>query len=337
MSPSPLAYTWPTALQAGTYSTRFVWDAPVRFTFTVPDGWQGMDVEVIKEAQGVGLMFALVDNVYADPCGHVLMDPPVGPSVADLVQALWGLPGTTPLSRDVSAGQPTPTSLAGYEGETFTFTVREDPGCPSSSYFMWDAPPDSMQAGLPSGGSTFYSERANHHMWVIDVGGTDVGGIRYLVDASWSPDATEADLDELQTVVDSIRIERTTDPSSLGACTLEFTEAANPSVPLQEPYTVTMRPTRYPVRGPAPVDDNGEPLTPAPPIAQIDWTGEGWAGGAGLIGPDGAEGFTTHTGVNGPQGSMVFDAPGTWLVSFDDGPESRCFRQFPVEVLPPAS
>ena len=26
--PSPMAYTWPAPLAAGTYTTRFVWDAP---------------------------------------------------------------------------------------------------------------------------------------------------------------------------------------------------------------------------------------------------------------------------------------------------------------------
>ena len=37
--------------------------------------------------------------------------------------------------------------------------------------------------------------------------------------------------------------------------------------------------------------------------------------------------------LGGYQGSFVFDAPGPWLATIHP---DRCFRQFPVEVLPPA-
>jgi hypothetical protein len=39
--------------------------------------------------------------------------------------------------------------------------------------------------------------------------------------------------------------------------------------------------------------------------------------------------------VNGFEGSFVFDAPGTWIASIDG--HDGCFRQLPVEVLPPQS
>ncbi len=126
---SPLPYSWPGSLQAGTYSTRFAWNAPVRFTFTIPEGWQGRDVEVIKDpasrasevggSRGISVMFSLVGNVFTDPCGHVLSDPPIGSSVADLAMGLSNLPGT--YSRP-----PKPAALAGYQGEYLEFTVRED-------------------------------------------------------------------------------------------------------------------------------------------------------------------------------------------------------------------
>jgi hypothetical protein len=325
-STSPLPYTWPQPLAAGTYATRMIWDTPVEFTFTVPDGWQGMDVEVIKSPADVGVMFALVGNVYADPCGHVLMDPPVGPTVDDLAQALLGLPDTTPPGRDLTSAQMTPTTFAGYPAVTLSFVRPDDAGCPSASYYMWDAPPDSMRAGLPSGGTTFYSERALHRIWIVDI-----NGIRYLVDASSSLDATEADMAELQSVIDSIQIRWTADAASFGDCQLGLTLPAQVTA-LEEPLTLTMGSNSYAVRGPYPVDDNGDPLTPKPPLAQIDFSGEGWTG-AGLEGPAGRQGFQTHTGVGGFQGSFVFDAPGTWIASID-GP--GCFRQFPIEVLPPS-
>jgi hypothetical protein len=248
--------------------------------------------------------------------------------VVDIARALWHLRSTG----RVPASAPRPITFAGFQGEHLEFTVTDE-SCPANSYWIFDALAGSLRpdAGPTPGYVPFYSELPYHRMWVLDV-----DGIPILIDAMSGPDVTEDDLDELQSVLDSIRIERTTEPSSLGTCTLDFTDPSHPGALLEEPYAVTMGPTRYELRGPAPADDNGDPLSPEPPIAQIDWTAEGWDPGAGLIEPtDAAVGFTTHTGVNGPQGSMVFDAPGTWLVTFDEFPDNPCFRQFPVEVLPP--
>jgi hypothetical protein len=225
---------------------------------------------------------------------------------------------------------PTPVTFAGHHGEYLEFAVPEGAGCPGRSFLLWDALVGSvLPDATHTAGTQFWSERAFHRVWVLDI-----EGIRFLVDASSELDAASEELAELQSVVDSVRIDRTTDSAALGGCTLQLTDPARLGDPLEEPYTVVMGPTWFEPRGPYPVDANGDPLTPAPPLAQIDWTGEGWTGGAGIVGPDGATGFTTHTGVNGPQGSMVFDTPGTWLVSFHD-PDSACFRQFTVEVLPP--
>jgi hypothetical protein len=327
--PSPRKYEWPRSLAAGTYSTRLMWNAPVRFTFSVPEGWESRDVEVVKHEgspDALGVMFVPVGNVYADPCGHLLADPPIGPSVVDLTAALSHLPG---IHRREG---PTPVAFAGHQGEYLVFGVSEDAGCPGSSFRLWDAIEESVRPDAGShAGTQFWSERPQHRVWVLDVEGE-----RLLIDASSGSEASQADLAELQSVVDSIRIERTTDDSSLGACTVVLTDPAHPGAPLEAPYSVAMGGTRFELKAPYPVDETtDEPLTPKPPLAQIDWTGEGWHGGAGISGPNGATGFTTHTGVNGPQGSMVFDVPGTWLVSFDDGPDGSCFRQFTVEVLPP--
>ncbi len=192
---------------------------------------------------------------------------------------------------------------------------------------MWQQPVGAVLPGVPTGSGTFFSERPMHRIWVLDV-----EGFRYLIDAMSAADATEADLAELQAVVDSIHIDVTDDTASIGDCTLELTDPGTGHI-LEQPYTVTMGPMAFELRGPYPVDENDEPLTPKPPLAQVDFTGgdgDRW-GGAGLKGP--SEGFQTHTGVNGFQGSFVLDAPGTWIATIDG---VGCFRQFPIEVLSPA-
>ena len=98
-----------------------------------------------------------------------------------------------------------------------------------------------------------------------------------------------------------------------------------------------MGPTQYELLGMAPVDENGDPLIPKPPIAQIDFTGtgDGWGGHGfpALIAPSGDRaGFGTAVHLERYQGSLVFDSPGTWLAIIGEG--EACFSQFPVEVLP---
>lgn len=75
-------------------------DAPVRVTFSVPAGWTysftnpaGSFVRNEQNTAGVG--WFVTKNLYRDPC-HWLngpLDPPLGPGVDDLVNALLKLPG----------------------------------------------------------------------------------------------------------------------------------------------------------------------------------------------------------------------------------------------------
>ena len=125
--PSALEYTWPTDLEAGTYTTSLIWDTPVIVTFTVPEGWTSRDVEVIKDSvsrtgevggsRGLSVVFSLADNVYADPCARTLLDPPIGGTVDDFATALARLPG-------LDATAPEPVTFAGHRGRYLEFTVR---------------------------------------------------------------------------------------------------------------------------------------------------------------------------------------------------------------------
>jgi hypothetical protein len=192
-SPSP-TYTWPSTLQPATYTTQLVWDVPVEVTFTVPAlGWQGMDVEVRKDPNAM-VGFLVVDNLFADPCTAEPLAPKLGPSVDDLAQALTRLPGVT-------ASTPQPVTHSGFSGSYLELTFQSDAPCPLSDYALFRVPPDAMQPGSVNGGTDWGASYPNHRVWVLDV-----DGVRYVIDAvsTSSPPADVAD--ELQLLVDSIRV-----------------------------------------------------------------------------------------------------------------------------------
>ena len=63
---SPLAYAWPGHLAAGTYSTDFAFVLPEAMTFTVGDGWDGRDINIIKNDR-MSLMLLAVENLHTGP------------------------------------------------------------------------------------------------------------------------------------------------------------------------------------------------------------------------------------------------------------------------------
>ncbi len=337
-SASALAYVWPGPLTAGTYTTRFLWNAPITVTFTIGDGWDARDVEVIKDpvsrvneiggSGGVSVEFMLIGNVYADPCAATPSDPVVGPSVAELAVAMSQIPGTR-------ATTPVPVTLAGYPGEYLEVTLPTDMPCDAERFRLWDELPGSRQAGLPAGATYWSAERPLQRLWILDI-----HGVRYVIGALSDWGTTAADDAALQAVVDSIRIDWTADSASIGPCTVEFTEPvpgqAPDSVPANEPFRVTMGPGEYEVRGVMPAGDDGEPILPPPPVAQLDFASEdSWGRGADvmLTGPSGGEaGLAVSVALSGYQGSFVFDEPGQWLALIRG---DSCLRQFPVEVLQP--
>jgi len=110
--PSPRlapADAWP-PLEPG---VPYYFDTPVRVTFSVPAGWTysftnpaGSFVRNEQHTAGVG--WFVTKNLYRDPC-HWLngpLDPPLGPGVDDLVNALLKLPGFV-------VGDPVPAIVGG--------------------------------------------------------------------------------------------------------------------------------------------------------------------------------------------------------------------------------
>ena len=342
VSPTPgstgLGYTWPGRLASGTYTTSLIWDTPFAFTFRVPGGdWEARDVEIIRDpvsrvneiggSRGTSLEFSRVESIFADPCAGTLGDPLAALSVDSTAAGLAALPGAR-------ATTPVPTNVGGYAGR-YLELVLDDIPCPPAEYRMWTVNPNWHRPSAHVGSDVFVAERARFRIWVLDVNGWVL-----LVAAMAAADATDQDLAQLQSAIDSIRIGPPVEPSSRGACSLTLTNPADGAV-VEAPYLLREVSRTFPLHGAIPVDQAGNPLTPAPPLAQLDFAGEGWRFSGNsrprvdVVAPAGSvkRGFTTSTGVGGFQGSLVFDDVGRWWFRIADGSE-QCVRLLPVDVAP---
>jgi hypothetical protein len=168
-------------------------DFPVPVTFDVPPGWSSCPAS--SSERGVcpdglsGLSFMIVENVVADPCdrSRALVDPPVGPSVDDLVAALSNLPG-------FEATDPIDIMVDGFSGKEFQLTAPTEPGC-----------------ALDAGGLGTWSTAAR----INGVGPGEVNLIRILqvdgerlvIAAAHHPGRTpERTVGEMLQIMDSIRL-----------------------------------------------------------------------------------------------------------------------------------
>ena len=185
-------------LTAGSY---FLQDFPVGVAFTVPDRWQACSESSVEQLlcyfPGGGefagqLGFVIVTNVAADPCapGEVLLDPPIGPSVDDLVTALSNLEG-------FEGTAPVDTSVDGFGGKLLTIT----------------APPSDGGGGHKGVGCGGFAPWATEDRTTGMVPGEsialrviDVDGVRIMITASANAGSLlyEAEFDE---VLGSVQIE----------------------------------------------------------------------------------------------------------------------------------
>jgi hypothetical protein len=184
---TPSALPFARALSAGRYSLGPAF--PVGLTFEVPEGWEScsageLDQCVIREGETpIGVGFLIVENVVADPCGSPsdLLDPPVGPSVDDLVTAISNLQG-------FEATAATELTVDGFRGKEFTVTAPKDAGCGAT----WATA--HRTNGVGPGEINL--------MRILDVAGT-----RVVISATHFPEASEAQLSALDSVLASIQIE----------------------------------------------------------------------------------------------------------------------------------
>ena len=126
-SAAPLLNTVPTGpLSAGTYQIDAVF--PVHLTFTLPYGYghgtgesDGVGIQYNAAGPQHGIEFQIAANVYPDPCHSAAgpADPPIGPSVTDLVTAMTTMVG-------FQAGPITDVTIGGYPAKAFDLTNAID-------------------------------------------------------------------------------------------------------------------------------------------------------------------------------------------------------------------
>jgi hypothetical protein len=195
-SPKPLPTVLGTALTSGTYvltsfPVHLTVDVP---TFEAPAEWfagcsdggtveQSVCFRRLPTSGVFAVGFPLVDNVVADPCADDLLDPPVGPTVDDLVTAISNLAG-------FGATSPLDITVDGFHGKQFTVT-RVSPEVPECGR-TWAS--GTRVNGMGSGEANLVR--------ILDVDGT-----RIVLTGAYDPAAPEADLALVQQLFASVRIE----------------------------------------------------------------------------------------------------------------------------------
>jgi hypothetical protein len=184
-------------------------DGPRWVVLTVPaSGWESNDWILGKNLPGgsdsrdLALSTWTVGNLKADPCHWKAgtLDPPVGPTVGDLVAALVEqVRPTKATSTDVTVG--------GYRGKKIEFSIPSDFGttsCDEGVYSRWEA------ASEPGDwGGWVYGGGQRNAVYIIDVDGK-----RVVIDTMSLPGASATDLAQLDQLIASIRFEpRASSPS----------------------------------------------------------------------------------------------------------------------------
>jgi hypothetical protein len=172
------------------------------YSLQIPEGWEASGPFTIKSSGGPQVMGVGVWDVGAvpgDPChwGSTTWTP--GPSVDELVAALQAQ-----VTRNASAT--VEVTLAGHPGRYLEWSVPADAVVTGDSDFQGcDLEPSDGHRNFVSwfgaGQGTRYQQVAGQvdRLWILDVDGQ-----RLVVDATYSPDATPADLEELDRVVRSL-------------------------------------------------------------------------------------------------------------------------------------
>ena len=164
---------------------------PIHLSMTVPDGWDryagdphaGGVIRGSGESADTGILFVIVDDPVKDPCNSpaATADPPLGPSVEDLVTLLASLPV-------IEISEKRDVMLNGYRGTYLEFTKNTgtEYGC-------------GGMGGWPTNTGSDTDE--DNQVWILDV-----DGVRLVIDA-FSTSAPETARAELRQIVESIQIE----------------------------------------------------------------------------------------------------------------------------------
>ena len=192
-SPSTISYDShaPGALEPGTYVMEHVDPkAGFRITFTLPAGWEKLATAGVIFGPDTTIGLAVHDNLYVDPCANPLAthNPPVGPTVDDLVAAL-----DTTVNLDARA---TDVTMSGFAGKQVDLVALE-PWAPCAAGEPQLFPRGAAVNDWPA------PDPGDHGQLRI----LDVGGARLVMGADWT--AARTNRPDLQAIFDSIRIELT--------------------------------------------------------------------------------------------------------------------------------
>ena len=207
-TPAPTFAYDATALAAGPHAALVMGTGSYPgYTVVVPAGWFDVAghhfVQKYPTVGGPVLGFSIWDvgQVFRDPCHWQGQGFDPGPSVGDLVAALVAQPMR-------SATRPTDVTLAGYKGRYVEVSVPAD--MKSSTWTNFDAcdadagGSHDFQGWLGNGMGNRYEQVPGQvdQLWILDVKGQ-----RLVVDATYSPDTTPADRDQLHVLARSLRFD----------------------------------------------------------------------------------------------------------------------------------
>jgi hypothetical protein len=174
------------------------------YSVQLPSGWAFAPggyfvVKGSSSITGIGVWDPT--EVPTDPClwRESLKRP--GPTVGDLVEALLA-------QADRNPSTPREVTLAGYPGTYFEWSTPEDAVVTADADFEGCDDPGNGHhdfiSWLGAGDSERYHQAAGQidRLWILDVDGQ-----RLVIDASTPRDAEQAELSELQQVVESLRFE----------------------------------------------------------------------------------------------------------------------------------
>jgi hypothetical protein len=185
ISPSPSLQAWIGSLQPGRRNEAML--QGVRFSFRIPSegGWvttqyNGMIRGALLPERWIGFLNT-VDSVASDPCTGAARA--VGPSVADLAEALTTIPGT-------ESESPTDATVGGLPAKLVTFTINDDIGCAPSSFWIY-----GRNSAYPNGIDSTIK------VWVFELDGK-----RYTIHSD-QEDLDSAGTQEIADIVDSIQFE----------------------------------------------------------------------------------------------------------------------------------
>jgi hypothetical protein len=173
---------------------------PLQLVLDLPGGfsvWTPASVDSVAiyrrapdPPDGGGIGFALVDNLFADPCqpGQEGMDPPLGPTIDDLAEGLAAQPGT-------EASATSEVTVDGYQAryvELVTTGLGTD-GCP--------APTGRVYRYGTAGGDRQTLDGERVRAWIVDV-----EGARLLIDLFTFPGTSAAAQAELEQIVEDLQL-----------------------------------------------------------------------------------------------------------------------------------